>query len=237
MGLQALLEKLSPAARTQALLHPAFASTHGDSYERLEFLGDAVLGSVLSAELYSRYPEANEGELSRTKAVVVARAACAQVAREADLGTAMVEHAPADADATLLHDLSRHERVLAALTESVIGAAFLELGYAGVSPHVAEAFSSVIDEVTVGASDYKSQLQEYAQRRGDSVGYALVEAAGPDHDRTFTMEAQLVGVGATARGVGRTKKAAEQVAAARLLELMGGEADPRGAARSGEGNA
>jgi ribonuclease-3 len=120
----------------------------------------------------------------------------------------------------------------------VIGSAFIELGYEPVAQAIVESFSEQIDIASGPGSDHKSQLQEYAQRHGDTVSYELVDATGPDHERTFTMEASFDAIDRSARGVGRTKKAAEQEAASRLLQQVGGlsnERDARVTAPSDEG--
>lgn len=249
MALRALLHSLSDEARKHALTHPAFVDSHGDSYERLEFLGDAILGSAIAAELYRRFPDLQEGDLSKIKAAAVSRTACAAVAIENGLGDEMVaaqsdneagaapEHGTRT-DPDLLRSLAERDRVLGALAESVIGSAFVELGYEPVARAIVESFSEQIELASGPGSDHKSQLQEYAQRHGDTVSYAQVDAVGPDHDPTFTMEVRFDASDRSARGVGSTKKAAEQEAASRLLQQVGGlenDSDARGDVLHGEG--
>lgn len=225
MSLRELLDEISAEERRRALTHPAWADVPAESFERLEFLGDAVLGLAVSAELYRRFPELPEGELSKIRAATVSRDACALVAAAAGLGDAMVDAAPPEADPSLVADLARHERVLAALAESVIGAAFVELGMERVAPAVVASFADRIGHAVDNRTDAKSELQELAQRRGETVGYEVVSAQGPDHDMTFTMLARLERRGLEATGEGRSKKAAEQVAARRLLDVMADIAD------------
>lgn len=219
--LRLLLDRIPDEHRIRALTHPAFAPTHGESFERLEFLGDTVLGAAIAAELFRRFPSFTEGDMSRIKATAVSRVACAQVALAAGLGEQMVAATTAAADQELARDLARQERVLAALTESVIGAAFLSLGFEPVAHAVVASFAGQVDAALEQGTDAKSALQELAQRDGVQVRYELVEATGPDHDRTFTMLAELSGEPMRrAVGHGRSKKAAEQEAAQRLLTQM-----------------
>ncbi len=222
--LRALLDDLELSLRQHALAHPVAVSDPVASYERLEFLGDAVLGAAVTAELYSRFPDLPEGELSRIKAGAVSRRPCAIVAREAGLGDAMAAAFADHPEQTLIHDLTHHERVLAALTESTIGAGFLQFGYEQTAAIVVASFADRIVHAADNRTDAKSDLQELAQRSGHTVSYELVSSSGPDHDREFTMQARIVGVdvdsGLVATGTGRSKKAAEQQAARNLIELM-----------------
>jgi chromosome segregation protein len=221
--------------RRRALTHPAVASAPGESFERLEYLGDAALGLAIAAELMEQFPDSAEGHLSQLRAAVVSREPCAIVAAEQGLGEAMIDEAQAAGegiDVQVVRDLASHQRVLAALTESVIGAAFVELGYDVVAPVVVASFADRIGHARDNRIDYKSDLQELAQRRGEPVEYRVVSVEGPDHDRMFTMQVVLgeTEVGLEAVGVGRTKKSAEQLAAGRLLEeleALGEEYDRR----------
>lgn len=215
-----LLRQVSEAGRRNALTHPAYAESPESSFERLEFLGDSVLGLAISAALFRRFPTSAEGVLSKLKASVVSRETCAIVAREHGLGEEMLAAAPTHADARLVAELAAHDRVLAALVESVIGVAFIELGYEAVAPVIVASFTDRIGHALDNHTDAKSELQELAQRRGETVTYRVVSIEGPDHDRQFTMQARLDAAGLEAVGVGRTKKAAEQVAARRLLASL-----------------
>ena len=210
------------ALRRRALTHSGWAPTHGESYERLEFLGDAALGLAIGAELFRRFPDRPEGELSRIRAATVSRGACADVARDAALGPLMRETAPAEADARLLDEFEDHERVLAALTESVIGACYLALPVEDVLEAVVASFEAAIAHAVSHQVDAKSRLQEYAQARGDRVAYEVLAAEGPDHERSFTIRARLLDGGREAVGTGKSKKVAEQAAATELLQLVRG---------------
>lgn len=215
-----LLTHIPDALRDQALTHPAFARAHADSFERLEFLGDSVLDLVITQTIYERHPDLDEGELSRVRAAVVSRESCAEVAREHELGAAMVAHAAtrgtaAEATAT---KLAEQRNALAALVESVIGAGFLALGYDGLAPRVLAVFEDRITHGLANRIDAKSKLQELASRDGAAVVYAELGESGPPHDRRFTMVATVAG--ASAQGTGRTKQEAQQRAAAALLADM-----------------
>lgn len=219
--LRRLLRLIPEPERQRALTHASFASRPEESYERLEFLGDAVLDLAIASHLYREHPDASEGQLSKWKAQVVSRVTCAEVARAERLLDAMVEAAPSESARALARELERRDTVLGALTESVIGAAFLAVGYEDVAPAVVAAFADSIVRARHTLIDSKSQLQELAQKCGESVEYRLVTADGPDHDRTFTVCARLTASGLEATGDGRTKKAAEQQAAERLLGRLG----------------
>jgi ribonuclease-3 len=234
-----LLEDLPEDLRLSALTHPAFARTRAESFERLEFLGDSVLGLAITDGLFERYPDLPEGELTRLRAAVVSRESCADVARVNDLGPAMVEIAAARGAAhqASAERLAEQRNALAALTESVIGASFLTHGYEAVAPRVLAVFEDRIAYALENRIDARSQLQELASREGADVTWDELGEDGPPHDRTFTVSVRLVGAalaagvdgsaGSTgaidelrASGSGRSKQEAQQAAAAALLALM-----------------
>ncbi|MBC7461782.1 MAG: hypothetical protein H7287_10515, partial [Thermoleophilia bacterium] len=219
---------------------PAFAAARGESFERLEFLGDSVLDLVVTDAIFERHADLDEGELSKVRAATVSREACAEVAREVGLGEAMVLRA-ADvgaAHAATAERLAGQKNALAALTESVIGAGFIAFGYSAVAPLVLAAFEGRIKHALTHRVDSKSHLQELASRMGTAVRYDEVGEDGPPHDRRFTMAAQLVEMNAVARvdgsgdtntdvdeelwaeGSGRSKQEAQQAAATALLAKL-----------------
>jgi ribonuclease III len=177
-----------------------------------------VLGLIVSQELYRRHPTANEGDLSLMRQRVVAREPCARVAREAGLPEAMVASAP-PASREAASGLAAQERVQAALCESVLGAAWLELGPEATERGVLEAFAEVIAGVAPGQRDPKTALQEEAARRRLEVRYALVATEGPPHARTFESRV-LVGGEALGSGRGPSKQASERSAAERALRAL-----------------
>ncbi len=216
--LLSLIDALSPARRERVFRHSSWPGPRVDSYERLEFLGDAVLGLAIADELCRRFPDAAEGVLARQRAQVVSRASCARVAGELRLGQRLValgDELGRD-DAGLL---AAQGSVLAALVESAIGAIFLTVGFASTAIAVVAAFTSPLAEAASGTVDHKTTLQEIVQRQGRSVRYAVVSDIGPPHARQFT-SAALVGDRELGRGVGVSKKASEQSAARAALDTV-----------------
>jgi ribonuclease III len=190
-----------------------------DSYERLEFLGDGVLGLAVAHELYRRFPERPEGDLARIRAHAVSRQSCAEVARgiglDGDLA-AQAERCERQAD---LETLIRSQAVMAALVESAIGAAYLEYGLEPVAAAVIGAFAGPIEFAVERHVDHKTVLQEALARLGASVTYRLMETSGPPHRRTFTTAAMVDGR-ELGRGSGPSKKASEQAAAREALAAL-----------------
>jgi ribonuclease III len=189
------------------------------SYERLEFLGDSVLELAIARALYDLFPEAAEGRLAKIRAHVVSRQSCAAVAKELDLGTRLAEQAQ-DVPADELQRISRSRNVLAALLEAAIAAVYLEYGFEQVSGAIVEAFEERIEYASTGHVDSKTELQEALARTGRQVQYTVLTVEGPAHDRRFvcaaTIDGEQLGVGS-----GSTKKAAEQEAAALVLDAIG----------------
>jgi len=193
-----------------------------DSYERLEFLGDGVLGLAVADELYRRFPDRPEGDLARIRAHAVSRQSCAEVARSLQLDrdlAAQAEHCERQTD---IETLVRSQAVMAALVESAIGAAYLEYGLEPVAAAVVDAFAGQIAFAVERHVDHKTVLQEELARLGSSVTYRLMETSGPPHRRTFTTAA-MVGERELGRGSGMSKKASEQAAAREALAAL----DPR----------
>jgi ribonuclease-3 len=195
-------------------MHPSSVETRDDSYERLEFLGDSVLGLSIVAWLYERYPDLDEGHLSRIRADVVSRQACARIARELDLGARIV------ADEAANTDLRQSTRVLAAALEAVLAALFLEHGLKPIRGAIAEAFSDEVARSIAEGPDPKTRLQELVASRGQAASYETLAVIGPPHERIFTVAA-LVDGEIAGRGTGRSKKDAEQAAALEALASIG----------------
>ncbi|MBN1946073.1 MAG: ribonuclease III [Bradymonadales bacterium] len=205
----------------QALTHPSFAYESGadgtPDNQRLEYLGDAVLGLVIAKALYERYPELPEGRLSRLKAALVCEETLVQIAVELELGRFMRlgkgEYATGGAS---------KPSILADGLEALLGAIFLDGGYRPVELLVLRLFVDRFDEAYRGrlVSDHKTALQEWVQAQGQSPPvYTVLERTGPSHDMTFFVEVN-VGGEAVAQGKGSSKKEAEQAAAAEALELL-----------------
>jgi ribonuclease III len=198
----------------RALTHRSYAYEHGGlpHNERLEFLGDAVLGIVVTDTLYREHPDLSEGKLAKLRASVVNMRALAGIAR--GIG-------PGGLGAFVL--LGRGEEgtggrdkssILADTLEAVFGAIYLELGLEAAGRVIHALFDELLDDVaTVGAGlDWKTSLQELTAERGLGVPEYVMSASGPDHEKTFTAQAQVAGE-VFAASTGSSKKEAEQLAA------------------------
>ena len=223
--LLALAEQLDDGLLRQVFTHSSWVAERGRSYERLEFLGDSVLSLAVTTELYRRFPEHSEGSLARLRAYVVSRATCAKVATRLGL-PAFVRRFGSGHEQVELDQLVANENILADMTESLIGAIYLTYGLDVVRPAVIEAFTEHISFAERSYVDYKTELQEQLAKTGRSVSYRLVETIGPPHAREFVLEAVVDGA-ALGRGVGASKKRAEQEAAAEALRALTRAERPR----------
>jgi ribonuclease-3 len=201
----------------QALTHASWVERRQDSYDRLAFLGDSVLGLAISSDLYPRFPGAGAGRLTKLRAQAVARQACAEVAR--DLGLPGKLLSAGREGGRSADELVGSDRVLASVCEAVIGAVYLEFGYERTAPAVVEAFAAQVEEALESPDDFKSLLQERLARRGEVVEYVVEREDGPPHDRRFQSVAQVEGE-EIGRGEGKSKKSAEQSAALAALTSM-----------------
>jgi len=181
-----------------------------------------VLELAIAHTLYDRFPDYAEGQMAKLRSHVVSRASCAVVARELELGERLLAHA-AGPQGDELDRLVRNRNVLAAVLEAALAALYLEHGFEAIFAPVVAAFEGRIDFALTNQVDHKTELQETLARAGRSVTYALVEAEGPPHDRTFTAAAMVDGE-ALGTGRGSSKKAAEQMAAREALERLAAEA-------------
>jgi len=194
------------------------ARNRAGSYQRLEFLGDHVLGLVISDMLYRAFPKADEGELSRRLADLVRKETCAEIARTIDLGDAIrVGSSEANAGAR------KRPAILADVCEAVIGAVYLDGGYKAAEELVDRLWQARMRATGQPLRDSKTVLQEWAQARGlPTPAYREVARSGPDHNPEFRVAVQLPTL-APAEGMGRSKRAAEQAAAAAMLTREGVE--------------
>jgi ribonuclease III len=213
--------------RSQVFTHASWTDRRSDSYARLAFLGDSVLGLAVTAHLYPRL-EAERfgaGRLTKIRAQAVSGPSCRAVAERLGLPERLAAQAPADAGPNASALVST-ERVLASVIEAVIGACYLHAGYDRTAEAVVEAFAPEIEHALEHPVDFKSTLQERLAQRGDLVEYEVTAELGPPHDRTFEVRATVNGeqIGS---GAGRSKKQAEQEAARAALEALEGvgEAD------------
>ncbi len=200
--------------------HASWAPDRTLSYERLEFLGDSVLELAVAGALYEAHPDFSEGRLAKIRSHVVSRQSCAVVGGELELGRLLQERGATALPDDELERLVRNRNVLAALLEAALGALFLEHGFEKIEPAIIGAFAGRIDYALTTFVDHKTELQEALAREGRSVRYEVVEVEGPPHDRRFTCAA-IVDGDEVGKGVGASKKAAEQEAAKRALVTLG----------------
>ena len=213
-----LVHRLPPALLSQALTHSSWVEQRTDSYERLEFLGDSVLGLAVAAHVYRSFPDEQEGRLAKIKAYAVSRGSCSVVADA--LGLPGLVEACAPASDALRGELAASASALGNMLEAVIGACFLVYGFDTTREAVIQAFE---DQIAYGARvyvDYKSTLQEYLAATNRRVSYRLVDGSGPPHERLFTSEA-LLDDEVIGRGEGRSIKISEQQAAREGLRRFG----------------
>jgi ribonuclease-3 len=192
------------------------ARNRASSYQRLEFLGDHVLGLVISDTLFRSYPKADEGELSRRLADLVRKETCAEIARSVDLGPAIrVGSSEANAGAR------KRPAILADVCEAVIGAVYVDGGYKAAEALIERLWQVRMSATAQPLRDPKTVLQEWAQARGlPTPTYREVARSGPDHSPEFRVAVQLPAF-APAEGMGRSKRTAEQNAAAAMLAREG----------------
>lgn len=197
----------------QALTHPSMGKER--SNQRLEFLGDAVLGTVVAAMLYVRYPGEQEGELARRHAALVRGGTLAQVARDIELGGTL-RVASSESQAGGRDNDSNLEDAL----EALIGALYLDGGMAAAEAFILPRWQALADDIKTPPKDAKTALQEWAQARGLPVPeYKVLATVGPAHAPEFTIEAGVKGhAGATAKAA--SKRQAEQLAAQLLLDRL-----------------
>lgn len=200
-----------------ALTHSSVTSTaHPRTSERLEFLGDAVLGLVLTDLLIERYPEDSEGQLSKLRAALVSTVSFAAKARELALNQDLLLGKGEEKTGG-----REKSSILAAAYESVMGAIFLDGGYQRVRAVVARQFHEAIEKVgRQRSTDPKTELQELCQQRQRITPvYRTVREEGPDHARRFVVDV-LLGDTVLARGEGASKRSAEKDAARNALEAL-----------------
>jgi ribonuclease-3 len=211
-----------PTLLREALTHASGADHRLASNERLEFLGDAILGAVVCDLLFRKYPDYQEGELTRIKSIVVSRRTCAKISEALGIDEYLV----------MGKGMGSHERtppsVLADVFESLIGAIFLDGGMEAAQRFIVSRIESEIDAAVEGHGgvNYKSNLQQVAQREfGETPTYLLLDEKGPDHSKCFKISA-LIGQDRYSPAWGRNKKEAEQRAALNALCQLSGEPIP-----------
>jgi ribonuclease-3 len=221
-ALAALIEELPSELHEQALTHSSWTERRVDSFERLAFLGDSVLGLSVATDLSERFLEIAAGGLTKIHNQAVSGVSCAAVGRELGVPEMLRANEPEGiAGAIPAGVLLDGERPLPEATEALIGACYLAFGFERTAAAVAAAFEPRIEHASETRIDFKSALQELLARRGARVSYEVVAATGPPHRRTFEVEA-IVDSEPVGTGAGRSKKAAEQVAAEQALLKLGG---------------
>ena len=221
--MEALEEKLGYRFTQRALLenaltHSSYANENKargcQSNERLEFLGDSVLGMVTADYLFRTHPDLPEGDLTRTRAALVCEGSLVEVAQQLDLGTYLKLGKGEDAGGG-----RERPSIVADAVEAVIAAVYLDGGI-GSARKIIQKFILDREEEKSASRDYKTALQELVQREsGQVLRYQLVGESGPDHAKTFTVQVDLNGR-AVGRGEGRSKKEAEQMAARAAIEAL-----------------
>ncbi|MBI5461820.1 MAG: ribonuclease III [Gammaproteobacteria bacterium] len=218
----ALLRTLGYAFRDPALLDSALThrSAGGVNNERLEYLGDAVLGLVIAEDLYRRYPQASEGELSRLRASLVRKQTLAELARDLQLGEYLRL-----GSGELKSGGYRRDSILADALEAIFGAVYLDGGFAASAGLIQTLYAERLQNLPtepLAIKDPKTQLQEYLQSRHLHLPeYAVVSVRGDAHDQIFEVECHIVALTQTTRAQGSSRRRAEQQAAQQMLEQLG----------------
>jgi len=218
--MKSLEEKLDYTFKNRALLenaltHSSYANESRGrcaSNERLEFLGDSILGMVVADHLYRTHPDMPEGELTRTRAALVCEESLVEVARELELGNYLLLGRGEETGG------GRHRpSIQADAVEAVLAAVYLDGGIGSARKIIGRY---ILSRTSQSAQDYKTALQELVQREsGQVLSYRLVGESGPDHNKVFTMEVDLNGT-CVGTGQGRSKKEAEQMAAKAAIQAL-----------------
>jgi ribonuclease-3 len=221
-ALSALVDELPAELRRQALTHSSWTERRVDSFERLAFLGDSVLGLSVASDVFERFLEVAAGGLTKIHNQAVSGVSCAEVGRQLGVPKMLRRNEPEDFTGAIPAEvLLDGERPVPEATEALIGACYLAFGFERTAAAVIAAFEPRIEHASETRIDFKSALQELLARRGARVSYEVTAATGPPHRRTFEVRA-VVDSKPVGEGTGRSKKAAEQVAAEQALKQLGG---------------
>lgn len=216
-GLSALERRLGHRFANRRLLEQALTHrSHGpDNNERLEFLGDGVLGCAVAETLYERFPGLPEGKLTQLRASLVRMETLAEIGARLEVDGLLRAGLPPNTSVT--------ESIVADAVEALFGAVFVDAGYAGARKAVERAFEpllAALDPLSV-IKDAKTQLQELLQaRRCNPPEYRVVSTLGEAHQRTFEVECAVPALALATAGSGRSRRAAEQQAAKAMLERL-----------------
>ncbi len=208
-------EKLLNEALTHSSYSNEYKQAKNKNNERLEFLGDSVLGLIISSNLFTMKKELPEGELTKIRAAIVCERSLKEVAKSIQLGEFLLLGKGEDSTGG-----RKRDSILADATEALIAAIYLDGGFRKASDFVLTHMKDIISQAVQGKimRDYKTQLQEIIQRDcKETISYKLIDEFGPDHDKTFKMNVFL-GEKLIGKGVGKSKKEAEQEAAKNAME-------------------
>jgi ribonuclease III len=220
------LGRIDRSLLNQAFTHSSYLNEHGfsesEGNERLEFLGDAILGAIITDYLYHNYPSLQEGELSKIKSVVVSRRLLARISKQLDLGRFLLLGRGEDQTGG-----RKRGSILANLFEALLGSIYLSNGIKKTTSFALRMLEPEMLRIAAGKTitDTKSLLQEIAQRlHGVIPRYKVVHTEGPDHDKSFVVEVRLLDC-LTGSGEGKSKKSAEQLAAKSALTNLADNPD------------
>jgi ribonuclease III len=222
-ALSDLIAQLPDDLRREALTHSSWVEDDGEeSYERLAYLGDSVLALAVAGDLVERFPEVDAGGLTKIHNQAVSGVSCAEVGRRLGVPEMLRANEPERLDVGIPAEvLLGGERPIPEATEALIGACFTAFGFERIAAAIVLAFEPRIEHVSETTIDFKSALQETLARRRSRVSYEVIAESGPPHRRKFEVAA-IVDSERVGEGVGRSKKAAEQVAAEQALKHFGG---------------
>lgn len=204
----------------QALTHRSVSASNN---ERLEFLGDALLGVIIAEQLFIRFPDIPEGDLTRLRATLVKRETLAILARELDLGSAIVL-----GEGERKSGGWRRDSILSNTVEAIIGAVYLDSDFEVCKSVVCKLYADMLDKVDIDAisKDPKTTLQEFLQARSLPLpAYQVITEEGQAHAKKFTVQCETELLEQKVTASGKSKRAAEQAAASKVLMKLTGEKD------------
>lgn len=218
--LNRLQKKINARFNDQALLEQALThrSIGRSNNERLEFLGDAILGFIVADAIYMKFPTADEGIMSRLRAHVVNGETLASIAQQLNLSDELVL-----GQGEMKSGGKHRASILADAVEAIIGAMYKDQGLTSTTDWVLQVFASKLDALSIdlATKDPKTQLQEYLQARGVAVPkYSVISTTGLDHDQLFTIECQVTSMPNKVTAKASSRKKAEQKAAAQILKVL-----------------
>jgi len=193
-------------------------SASNENNERLEFLGDAVLGHIIADYLYREFPDVDEGQLTRTRALLVKKDTLASIARSLNLGEKIIL-----GQGELKSGGWRRDSILANTLEALIGAIYLDGGLDACAQQLSTWFAPSLENIdpALARKDAKTQLQEYLQARGQALpSYQTIDVMGPAHDQCFKIECRVESIAEAATAEGKSRRVGEQRAAALMLDRI-----------------